>query len=101
MINQNEINGSLIEDLGLAGFPKDVQDEMLSRISENILKRVTIAIMNAISPSARPEFDAISQAGDSDRMRAFLNAQIPDLDSFVKEEVRKGVAEFKELAASA
>lgn len=101
MINTDEINNTLVKDLGLEGIPKDVQDEVIARVGENILRRITVAIVEKIPPAARQEFDSISEAGDSERMRTFLNAQIPDFDAFVKNEVHKSVEEFKQLAAAA
>ena len=101
MINTDELNDTLVKDLGLDGIPKDVQDEVIARVGENILRRLTVSIVEKISPEARQEFDSISEAGDSERMKTFLNAQIPDFDNFVKNEVHKNVLEFKQLAAVA
>lgn len=99
MVNTDDINDALIKDLGLEGIPKDVQDEVIARVGENILGKITVTIVEKISPAARQEFDSISEAGDSERMKMFLNAQIPDFDNFVKSEVHKSVLEFKQLAA--
>ncbi|MBI5816892.1 MAG: hypothetical protein HZB09_00500 [Candidatus Yonathbacteria bacterium] len=100
MINTDELNGTLLKDLGLEGFPKDIQDEVITRLGDNVLQRVTLAIVNKISPSARQEFDSIAEAADSNRMKTFLDAQIPDFDNFVKNEVHKSVLEFKQIAAA-
>jgi len=99
-MDQTDLNNSLIKDLGLEGLPREVQDEVVARLGENILRRITVSIVEKISPEARQEFDSISQAGDSERMKTFLNGQIPDFDNFVKGEVSKSVQEFKELAAA-
>ncbi|MDO8572817.1 MAG: hypothetical protein Q7S11_03565 [bacterium] len=98
MINTDELNDTLTKNLGLTGVPQDIQDEVIARVGENILRRITVSVVEKISPEARHEFDAISEAGDSERMKTFLNAQIPDLDNFVKNEVHKSVLEFKQLA---
>lgn len=100
MIDQNDLNNTLIKDLGMEGLPREVQDEVIARLGENILRRITVSIVEKISPEARHEFDSISEAGDSERMKTFLNGQIPDFDNFVKGEVEKSVMEFKQLAAT-
>lgn len=100
MIDQNDLNNTLIKDLGMEGLPREVQDEVIARLGENILRRITVSIVEKISPEARHEFDSISEAGDSERMKTFLNGQIPDFDNFVKGEVEKSVTEFKQLAAT-
>ena len=98
-MDSNDFNNTLIKDLGLEGFPKDIQDEIISRLGENVLQRVTLAIADKIPSTSQQEFDSISQAGDGERMRVFLNSQIPDFDNFVKGELHKTVEEFKQIAA--
>lgn len=100
MVNVDEINATLAKDLGLGEVPQSIRDEVIARVGENILRRITIAIVEKIAPEARQEFDSISEAGDSERMKTFLNTQIPDFDNFVKNEVNKSVLEFKQLAAA-
>jgi hypothetical protein len=100
MINTDELNSTLLQDLGLEGFPREVQDEVLGKLGENILRKITMSIMDKIPPAARQEFDSISEAGDSDRMKTFLDTHIPNFDGFVKDEVKKSVDEFKQIAAA-
>ncbi len=95
MINQ-ELRDILIAELGIGELPEEAQDEVVSKLGEIVLKSVTVAIFEKLSPEARVEFDAITTAGDNDRVQEFLTKNITDMPALMEAEVKKVLLSFRE-----
>jgi len=97
MISKEELEGKITQELGIDTLPEEQRGEILARLGENILKKLTIAVLDRIPQEDHAEFDALLKSGELDKLHEFLSVRIPDLDSFMQEEIRKVIARFKEL----
>ena len=83
---------NLLEELGLQGLPSDTQARLLTQMTESLLKRITLEVLEKLSPEERQEFESIRETADFEKVTEYLRGKIPDFDAMVREKV----AEFKE-----
>lgn len=98
MIQQEEIKNSILNELGLSSLPDNYKDEFLSRLGEGLIKRITAAVLEKLPERLRGEFEALSKAGDNDKMHQFLKDSIPNIDEITQRELKEGIEEFKNIA---
>ncbi len=88
-----EINQqNLIQELGLGDLPEDKQVELLTTMTESVLKRITIQILERLSEEEKKEFDEVRETNDPDKITGFLREKIKDYDEMAENTVK----EFKE-----
>ena len=90
----------IVEQLGINDLPKEDQDEIVAGISGNVLKSITLAILERVPKDDRPKFDAVKEKGDREEIKKFLQKYVSDLESLVEEETKKCIAEFRSIVAS-
>ena len=83
---------NIIKELGLEDLPEEKQAELLTTMTESILKRVTIAILERLSEEDKIKFDQVREANDPDKIIEFLREKIDNYDQMVEGVVK----EFKE-----
>jgi len=91
-MDTNAIQQSIIQELGLEGLPEETQINLLTQMTESVLKRITIKVLERLSEADRQEFENVQASGDPDKVNQFLTAKIPDYEQMVS----GVVAEFKE-----
>ncbi len=85
-------------DLGISGLPASFQDEIISSLGETVLNQVSRSVFDQVPEKAYAEFEKISNSGDSTALAQFLSNYIPNIDSFVKKEMRRTIDEFRTFA---
>ncbi|MEK7148477.1 MAG: DUF5663 domain-containing protein [Patescibacteria group bacterium] len=93
-MNNQELREILIKELGIGGLPEEAQDEIVSKLSEIILKSLTVAIFEKLPDNARAEFEQIGAKGDHALIQEFLERNIPNLHALMEEEVKKTLQNF-------
>ncbi len=76
----------------------DAQDKILEKLGENIVKRITLVVLENLPEEARPEFDAISESGDQKKLQEFLKTQVNGLEELIHGTIKKTIEEFKKTA---
>lgn len=89
----------MAQELGIAGLRRDMQDEILEAVGENIIKAVTLAALLKLPPEAQEEFKRLTDTDNAEGILALLKKHIPDPDAFVEDEAHKELAAFKESLA--
>ncbi|MDD5152518.1 MAG: DUF5663 domain-containing protein [Candidatus Pacebacteria bacterium] len=93
---KNEVlRTTLIKELGITELPKNVQDEIIVRLGEIVLKSATLTIFDKLSPADREEFEKISKAGNHKHVQEFLEHTVPDISTIMEEELKKTIESFK------
>jgi hypothetical protein len=96
MTNQNELQKTLIEELGLNDLPEDKKEQMLIKMTEVILKRVFLETMTRLSEEDREKYEKMIDEGASlDRLEVFLRGKIQGYDDLTKEIIEKFEEEMK------
>lgn len=91
-MDNKTIQQNIIKELGLEDLPEEKQAELLTTMTESILKRVTIAILERLSEEDKIKFDQVREANDPDKIIEFLREKIDNYDQMVEGVVK----EFKE-----
>lgn len=92
IMDTQQIKQSIIEELGLAGLSEEKQAELLTVMTESVLKRITVKTLELLSDEDRVEFEKLRETDDPDKIAEFLRTKISDYDAMVEGVVR----EFKE-----
>ena len=91
-MDKKTIQQNLIQELGLGDLPEDKQVELLTTMTESILKRITIQILEQLSEEEKKEFDQVRETADPDKITGFLREKIENYDEMAENTVK----EFKE-----
>ena len=101
MIIRNELAQEVAKQLDIASLSPTVQEEIISRVGENALKRVIIEVFKILPEEKRAEFEAFAGSGDLDGVHDFLKPYVPNLDTLIQQEVGKEIEETKQALAAA
>ncbi|MHB8651928.1 MAG: hypothetical protein ACYC8S_02220 [Minisyncoccota bacterium] len=93
------IREQAVAELGITDLPREMQDEVLARIGENVMQRVAVVALERLSPADQDEFAAIAERGDASETQTFLRAHVPELETLIATETRAVVTELKQMTA--
>jgi len=85
------LKADLIKELGIDQLEPSKQEEVLTAMTEAVLKRLTIRVLEKLPESDRADFEKISQSQDAEKMTNFLKDKIPDFEEIAAQEI----ADFK------
>lgn len=92
-MDQNEIQKTLIEELGLSDLSQDKQEQLIAKMTEVLLKRIFLETMEKLDDQGKQEYEKLIEEGTTpEKMEEFLNSKISNYDALVK----KIVDDFKE-----
>jgi len=91
-MDKDTLQQNIIQDLGLQDLPQETQIKLLTQMTESVLKRITVQVLERLSEQEREEFAKLQETGDANKVNEFLKLKIPDYEDMVQ----KIVAEFKE-----
>lgn len=93
MIQQNPIQKSLLDEMGLSGLPSEEQERLLSKMTGVLLKKLFLETMERLRDSDREVFKNMMDAESSlEEAENFLREKIENYDQLLE----KVVADFKE-----
>ena len=96
----NDTRDKIVKDLEIQDLPTEAQDEIIVKMGENLIKAVTIAVIDKVPVDQRDAFEAVGKAGDQTKVREFLSPYIPNFDQFMGEVVREEISAFKAAKAA-
>tara|TARA_Y100000294_G_scaffold144193_1_gene139071 strand:+ start:377 stop:697 length:321 start_codon:yes stop_codon:yes gene_type:complete len=99
-MNKKNIQQNIIKELGLEGLPEDKQIELLTTMTESVLKRITIKVLELLSEEDKKEFDQVRETNDPDKISEFLKDKIDNYDEMVEDVIKEFKEEMKSTMAS-
>ena len=85
MINQTQIESSLIKEMGLGDLPEEKQQELVSKMFEVLLKRIYVEANEKLSEEDGNALDAmIEKNSQPEEVEKFLQEKIPDYSEMIK-----------------
>lgn len=93
-MDQNQVQKTLMEELGISEFPQDKQEQLLIKMTEVLLKRIFLETIEKLDDRGKEEYQKLVESGTAtpEQMEEFLKSRINDYEGLV----RKVVNEFKE-----
>ncbi len=86
-----------LSELGIDDLPIEMQDQILSKFTENLIKQIGLKIFPLIPEASRDTFEKLSSQGDVIALNNFLKEKIPDSEKIIIEEINKAKVEFKKI----
>lgn len=88
-----EAKKALLEEMGIADLPEDQQNELIDKMTEAVLKRMLLVVLEKLNDEDRASFEAmIDKEAAPEEVNSFLQEKIPDYEQLAA----KVVNEFKE-----
>ncbi|NOY35607.1 MAG: hypothetical protein GXP44_01655 [bacterium] len=92
----NAIKENIIKELGLEELSEEGQMEMVTKMTESVLKRIAINALEKLSDEEREEFEKLQENASPEEIDAFLRSKIGDYEQMIKETVVEFKNEIKE-----
>lgn len=94
--NNQTIQADFLDELGLAGVSKEKKEELLVRMTEVLLKRIFIEVMEKLPESDQNEYaKIIEDKAEPDKVGAFLKEKLPNYEEIVKKVIEDFKGEMK------
>ena len=90
------IKDNLIKELGLDNLDEDVQADILSQMTEAVLKRIAVNVLEGLSEEGREEFVGIQEEGSPEKMEEFLSSKSNNYEKLINDTVLEFKTEIKE-----
>ena len=89
----------LVRELFLDGSPQDIQENIVSILGENVLRRVIMAVLDEMTEEECLHAFGLFEGRQFDELASFLRKRIPDINVLVtdtaKEELRATVRQAR------
>lgn len=93
-----EIQKTLIDELGLSDLPADKKDQLMMKMTEAVLKRIFLETMEKLNDKDQEEYaKMIEEEVDPEKLDEFLQGKISGYEEIVKHIVADFVAEMKKV----
>lgn len=93
----SEIKQSIADNLNIADLSEDELGQVISRLEQNILKRVHLRVATTLSAEQNDQLIELINIEDYQAVRDFLLKHIPDLYEQVAEIAKQAISELKKL----
>ncbi len=97
---KNLLTANIIDELGLKGLPDAEKQKLLDRMSAIVQTRVGRRIDDALNDVQRAQFSEILETNDEQKIKAFLDGNVPGYSQLVSDEIVSFKAEILEEAAA-
>ncbi len=97
----DELVNALANDLGLSDIPLEDQRQLVEKFGGIALRAAAAAVMEKLSEEKRGEFMTISQSGDAEAIKKFLDEALPGHEELARTAVAAEVKAFKAAQAAA
>jgi len=96
MSDQSVIQDNILKELGIDQLPQEKQEEVLAAMTEVLLKRIILRVLQGLSEAQRGEFEQLCAAGDQEKVNQFLAKNVPNYEAVIKEEIGQFKNEMQE-----
>ena len=96
----DQMTAQIATQLGIQDLPVGEQQELIAQFGGVALQAATVAILEKLASEKRDEFVKLSEAGDPEAVKTFLDAEVPGHDEIARAAVADEVKRFKESASS-
>lgn len=87
----------LIKELGLENFSEEQKNALLVQFTDSLIKRLMLRVGDKLNDEEKKEFDKLVESKDTEKINAFLNSKVPDLDQVRDEEMGGLVEEMQDF----
>ncbi|MFP4539305.1 MAG: DUF5663 domain-containing protein [Candidatus Paceibacterota bacterium] len=93
---EEQQKNDLLEEFDLKNLPEEAQSRILQAMTETLLKKITLRVLEELSEEERDEFEKVREQEDAERTENFLREKLPNYDEILEEVVSDFKKEMKE-----
>lgn len=98
MENQTQIQKTIIDELGLNDLPQEKQDQLLIKMTEAVLNRIFVEIMEKLNENDQNAYEKmIDENASPEQLESFLREKIANYDEMVANVIANFKEEMKEV----
>lgn len=90
----------IITRLGLAELPEEMQMTILAKMTESVIKRIAVEVLEQLSEADRETLFALQVKGDIAETERFLRGKIAGYDRLADKVVGEFTAEMRDTVAA-
>lgn len=90
-----QIQQNVFEELGIDQLPPERQEEVLTAMTEVLLKRLTLKVLEKLTEAQQQEFEAVCAAKDQEKITKFFGDNVPGYDQLIQDEIAVFKADIK------
>ncbi len=83
---------NIIKEFGLETLPEEEQKEIISRMTESLIKRIMVDTLGKLSDENMKKFEELQENASQDEIDTFLKSNIDNYEQIVQ----KSIEEFKD-----
>ncbi len=91
-----DIQQTIIKQLGLEDLPAEDQISLINQMTEAVLKRITISILEKLSEEEQDDFNKLADQEDPEKMEEFLKSKVENYEQMVEQIAKDFITEMKE-----
>ncbi|MFP4022255.1 MAG: DUF5663 domain-containing protein [Candidatus Paceibacterota bacterium] len=93
---EEQQKNDLLEEFDLKNLPEEAQSRILQAMTETLLKKITLRVLEELSEEERDEFEKVREQEDAEKTENFLREKLPNYDEILEEVVSDFKKEMKE-----
>jgi len=90
---------NILERLGLQELPEEAQITLLTKMTESVIKRIAVEVLEHLHESDRETLFALQEKGDLAQTEQFLKSKIADYDGLADRVAREFTDEMRDTVA--
>lgn len=87
---------NIIKELAIDQLPPEKQQAVLASMTEAVLKRIIIKVLETLPADAKKEFEKVCASKDADQVTQFLKEKVPNYEQIALEEIANFKKEMRE-----
>ncbi|MFY9463059.1 MAG: DUF5663 domain-containing protein [Candidatus Sungiibacteriota bacterium] len=91
---------NILERLGLQELPEEAQIALLTKMTESVIKRIAVEVLEQLSEDDRTTLFALQEKGELEPVEKFLKEKIPEYDSIADKVVQEFTDEMRDTVAA-
>ena len=77
----------LIRQLGIDRLPSEKQQAVLTAMTEAVLKRLVVRVLEKLPENDRAEFEKTAKGRNAEKMTEFLKSKVPNFEEMATQEI--------------
>ncbi len=91
---------NIIKEFGLETLPAEEQKEIISRMTESLIKRIIVDTLGKLSDENIKKFEELQENASQEELDTFLKSNIDNYEQVVQKTIEEFKDEMKESIAS-
>lgn len=91
-----QLQQNILQELGIDQLPLERQEEILSAMTEVLLKRLTLRVLENLSADQRQEFEIVCATKSQEKVIKFFSDNVPGYETIIQEEIKSFKQDMKE-----